>query len=271
MGFNNILRNLFSGGTKNTDSQEKVSSNENSISNQDHLIQSIELILKKNYRGNNFTFDDRILRIWVIDGIQYDALRESSFRKDLIMHMDNLHGAVFAGVEVCRGPLPDQHGFTKVDDGIFMEVSRPEVHEKVLKAEITVLRNYGTLVEDRYVLDSSVIETMQLQRYNIGAGESPEVSGRFRCNHIAVDDRADSEGFERNKYVSRTHAYIRFNKAKGFMLQAEPEGTIKAGKRTRILRPDGFVEVDDIVPQPLWDGDCIELNKSVRLMFKIIS
>ena len=99
MGFNNILRNLFSGGTKNTDSQEKVSSNENSISNQDHLIQSIELILKKNYRGNNFTFDDRILRIWVIDGIQYDALRESSFRKDLIMHMDNLHGGIMSWME----------------------------------------------------------------------------------------------------------------------------------------------------------------------------
>jgi hypothetical protein len=270
MGFN-ILGKLFGGGAKNTDGSDNISSNENSISNQANLIQNIELILKKNYRGNNFMFDDRILRIWVIDGIQYDALRESSFKNDLIMHMDNLHGAIFAGVEVCSGPLPDQHGFTKVDEGIFLEVCRPEVHEKVLKAEITVLRNYGTLVEDRYVLDSSVIETMQLQRYNIGAGESPEVSGRFRCNHIAVDDRADSEGFERNKYVSRTHAYIRFNKSKGFMLQAEPEGTIKAGKRTRILRPDGFVEVDDIVPQPLMDGDCIELNKSVRLMFKIIS
>ena len=55
------------------------------------------------------------------------------------------------------------------------------------------------------------------------------------------------------------------------MLQAEPQGTIKAGMRTRILRDEAEIEVDDMVPQPLRNGDCIELSKNVRLIFKVLS
>ena len=139
------------------------------------------------------------------------------------------------------------------------------------QAEITALKNYGSLKMDRYELDSLSIEELPSKRYNIGAGEYPDLSGRFRCNHIAIDDDPESEGYERNKHVSRTHAYIRYNPDNGFMLQAEPEGTVKAGMRTRILRENMEIDVDDIVPQPLRNGDCIELSKNVRLIFKVLS
>ena len=55
------------------------------------------------------------------------------------------------------------------------------------------------------------------------------------------------------------------------MLHAETEGTVLAGMRTRILRDEEMIDVDNVVPQPLKNGDCIELSRNVRLMFNVLS
>lgn len=249
----------------------RKNSKENCISKEDSLKNSIEQILKKNYRGGNFSFGDKILRIWVTDIVRFDSLRESDFRNDLIIYLDGQMGINFADVEICRGPLPESHDFSMIEADTYMDIYAKTRPVLMRKAEVFALKNYGTLKQDKYELDSSAIEDLPSKRYNIGVGEYPDLSGRFRCNHIAIDDDPESEGYERNKYVSRTHAFIRYNADNGFMLQAEPEGTVKAGMRTRILRDNVEIDVDDVVPQPLKNGDCIELSKNVRLIFKVLS
>lgn len=243
---------------------------ENSISVQDSLMRSVETVMKSNFKGQGFSFEDKILRIWVTDSLRHESLQSSDFVESLRYHLDSQLGLVFLMVELSAGPLPEGNSFTPLGEGVYMEICTKTVAARVRKAEVVALKNHGSLKKKKYVLDSSEIEKMPAMRYNIGAGEYPELSGRFRCNHIAIDDNLESPEYERNKYVSRTHAYIRFSAKDGFMLQAEPEGTPLAGMKTCILRGDLVIEVDDVVPQPLMNGDCIELSKSVRLLFNVL-
>lgn len=255
-----LFGRLFSGGTPK----------ENSISVQDSLMRSVENVMKINFKGQDVAFGDKILRIWVADNIRYESLQASDFIESLRYHLDSQMGLSFAGVELCAGPLPEGHDYTSLGDSVYMELCAKGTSARVKRAEVFALKNYGSLKKEKYVLDSTRICELPSQRYNIGAGEYPDLNGRFRCNHIAIDDDPESTGYEQNKYVSRTHAFIRFSPKDGFMLQAEPEGTPLAGMRTRILRGGLVIEVDDVVPQPLMNGDCIELSKHVRLMFNTV-
>lgn len=242
----------------------------NSIDNQSALMKAVEKTLKGYYKGQQHSFADKTLKIWVTDNLQYDSLSQTNFVSALISYLDNELGAIFSAVEMCQGPLPESHGFTKLNETVFLELCSIVKKSVGRNAEIISLPNYGSLKKERYVLDTLEIEKMPSKRYNIGIGEYPEVKG-FRQNHIAVDDNPECPEFNRNRYVSRKHAYIRYSLDAGFLLQAEYEGTQKAGKRTRILRDEQIIEVDDIVAQPLRDGDCIELSKNVRFMFNTIN
>jgi hypothetical protein len=271
MGLFKKIRSVVIGNlndNQNTADDSIVSNN--SIENQAALMKSIEKTLKSYYKGQQFSFSDKILKIWVTDGLLFNSLRESDFVTELKSYLDNELGAVFSSVELRPGPLPAQHDFTQINDTAYIELYGEVVIINSIKAEIRSLPYYGSLKKERYVFSSMEIEKTPSQRYNIGIGEYPEVKG-FRQNHIAVDDDPESPEFSKNRYVSRKHAFIRYSLETGFLLQAEFEGTQKAGKRTRILREEQIIEVDDVVAQPLKDGDCIELSKNVRFMFKIIN
>ena len=271
MGFLSTLRTILLGNTeKKKTARVNNRSGNNSINNQAILMKAIEKVLKGYYKGQKCSFTDKLLVIWSADGILLDSLQESKFTTELASYLDNEMDAVFAAIELRPGPLPEKHDFTKVQDGIYMEIRNKIKSGVAGKAEITSLPKFGSLIKKKYILDSGEIVNLPTKRYNIGIGEYPALN-TFRQNHIAVDDDAESPEFENNKYVSRRHAYIRYSADEGFMLQAEFDGTIKAGKRTRILRQDQTIDVDDIVAQPLKDGDCIELSKNVRLLFKIIN
>ncbi len=259
-----MINNAEAGAANNS------TASNNSIENQASLMKSIEKTLKSYYKGQTFSFSDKILNIWITDGLLFNSLRESDFINELKSYLDNELGAVFTSVELCPGPLPTQHDFTQINDTAYIELCGKAVILDSSNAEILSLPDYGSLKKERYVLSSTEIEKTPSKRYNIGIGEYPEVKG-FRQNHIAVDDDPESPEFNKNRYVSRKHAFIRYSLEAGFLLQAELEGTQKAGKRTRILREEQIIEVDDVVAQPLKDGDCIELSKNVRFMFKIIN
>ncbi len=246
-------------------------SSKNSINNQADLTKAIEKVLKGYYKGQKYSFEDKILNIWVNDTLQYDSLRASSFVVDLISSLDNEMGAVFSSVKLQPGPIPANNTFTKITDVVYIELTSKITVTHSGKAEISIIGNHGSLKQNVYQLDSVEIEKMPTRRYNIGIGEYPELANVYRHNHIAVDDDPQNPCFEKNKYVSRKHAYITYSANVGYLLQAEPEGTKIAGKRTRILRETGVIEVDDVVAQPLRNGDCIELSKNVRLLFKIIA
>lgn len=275
MGLFRKIRSVVIGNlddNHNTQTEEQAASAKtvnNSIENQASLMKAIEKTLKGYYKGQKYSFSDKILKIWVTDGLQYDSLRQTGFVDELITYLDNEIGATFSSVELRPGPLPAKYDFTKVNDKAYIELCGSAVNSICHNAEITALPNHGSLKKQRYILDSAELENTPLKRYNIGIGEYPEVKG-FRQNHIAVDDDPECPEFSRNRYVSRQHAFIRHTADAGFLLQAEFEGTQKAGKRTRILRNNLIIDVDDVVAQPLKDGDCIELSKNVRFMFKTI-
>jgi hypothetical protein len=281
MGFFEKIASLISGGkteektvekAETVEKEAKVTPKENNISTQDTLLKDITGVLQRNYKGGKFAFEDRILNVWIADNILYESLRASDFRNQLILYLDSQIGLRFPELELRQGPLPENHNFTKAGEfNVYLELAAKACPIRMRKAEIFAIPNYGSLKKEKYVLDSVAIEALPAKRYNIGAGEYPEVSGRFRCNQIAIDDDPASTGYERNKHVSRTHAYIRYTPENGFMLHAEIEGTILAGMRTRILRNEEMIEVDNVVPQPLRNGDCIELSKNVRLMFNVLS
>lgn len=269
MGFINKLCAKIIG--KQEAEKPAVQNADNSISSQGNLINSIEKVLKGYYKGQKNSFDDKILKIWVKETLQYDSLKDSDFVKELTYSLYNQIGAAFSSIELSPGPLPEKNDFTKVTESVYIQLYQKTQPARCSKAMISAMKNYGSMIEEKYILDAQKIEQMPSKRYNIGIGESPEIRGRFRINHIAIDDDPECSGFERNRHVSRTHAYIRYSTEDGFLLHAEPEGTMKAGKRTRILREEAMIEVDDVVAQPLKDGDCIELNRNVRLMFRIIT
>ena len=246
------------------------SNSTNSINNQANLMGTIEKVLKGYYKGQKYSFTDKILSVWVLDGILLDSLRESKFTDELAIYLDNEMDACFTTIELHQGPIPAKNNFTKVNNDVYLEICSKTRPVLTGKAEIMALPKYGSLLKKKYVLDSQELEKMPSQRYNIGISEYPNLN-IFRQNHIVIDDDPNNPEFDKNKYVSRKHAYIRYSQEEGFLLQAELEGTNKAGKRTRILRDDMIVDVDEVVAQPLKDGDCIELSKNVRLIFKVLN
>jgi hypothetical protein len=171
MGF---LGKLFSKGERK----------ENSISTQDSLMKSVENVMRTNFKGQGTALADKLLRIWVDDDLRYESLKSSDFVESLRYHLDTQMGLTFAVVELCAGPLPKDNAFTSLGESVYMEVCSKTVAARVRKAEIVALKNHGSLKKKKYVLDSSQIENLPSMRYNIGSGEYPELSGRFRCNQI---------------------------------------------------------------------------------------
>lgn len=276
MGLLTKLKSILVGNTEDKKPAEinttsaSTGNSTNSINNQASLMKSIEKVLKGYYKGQKYSFTDKILRVWVQDGLLLDSLRESKFSDELAIYLDNEMDACFTSIELHQGPIPAKNNFTQVNNDVYLEICSKTKPVLTGRAEIMALPKYGSLLKKKYILDSHEIEKLPSQRYNIGIGEYPNLNV-FRQNHIVIDDDPENPEFDKNKYVSRKHAYIRYSQEEGFLLQAELDGTNKAGKRTRILRNDAIVDVDEVVAQPLKDGDCIELSKNVRLIFKVLN
>lgn len=134
------------------------------------------------------------------------------------------------------------------------------------KARIEVFGNKGKLAKDHYELSSEELKERNRHYYNIGRSEFPDLgSGNYRQNHIVIDESWDSE---LNKYVSRAHARIGYSESIGFFLQVEVGGSRLYGNRTRIIREEQMIEMENTaVKEPLKNGDLIELGKAVVLSF----
>ena len=104
--FDKVFASLRGGKNAGDSGHDKAAANENCISRQDNLKRMIELLLKKNYKGGNFSFDDKILRILITDSVQYYSLVESGFKTDLIIYLDGQMGVNFAEIDICT----IQHG-----------------------------------------------------------------------------------------------------------------------------------------------------------------
>ena len=251
----------------------KVLSASNCIEAEDEIVSSILDKIASTFRGKKMNFGNMDLVVWVADNLLYVNIGNVNFKNKLITELSVQKGYVFNSVDVKYLSSLNDITYTPIFSNLFIEVK--EVGRVVLKhrARISVYMEQGELLEKEYILESFTLEQSREKVYNIGSGKYVRTdSGLMRENHIVVNNDPNSPAFELNKYVSRSHAHIGFLDKYGFCLYVDPKGTRLANKRTRILRgADQQIEMNNpVLPEPLKNGDIIELSKHVLLLFEVL-
>ena len=267
------IASIINGSGKDTSSPSDLTghsrTNDNSINKKRMLSDAIIATLRSNYFGQHVSFNNKLLTIWIQDQLFYDSIIESDFMTELTTSLNDELGFTFGAIEIKADNIPDGAQLTGILNDVFLQLSPYNFTPTVRTAQISPVEGYGSTLEPVYILDSKEIGRMPNQRYNIGIGKQVVIAGMYRNNQIAIDDNTMSPQFEKNKYVSRSHAYISYSDQYGFMLNVEPSGTRMAGKRTRILRGNTIIDMNNVdLPEQLQDNDIIELSKSVSLLFK---
>lgn len=239
-----------------------------SIEQKDRIINAIVTKLQTNYCGEHDSMEDKELFIFLTERILYDSILKNEFKDKLALKIVNEVGIKFSDIYIELTSLPLEVGVTKLFSDVYMSVK--PIAKAIRKAIILPVENCGSTLDAEYYLDSETISKLPNCRYNIGAGKHPVAAdGSHRENHIAIDDDPNSSEYDKNKYVSRSHANISFSEEFGFMLNVEPSGTRMAKKRTHIYRGNEKIELNNtLAPVPLKDGDYIILSKFVHLLFK---
>lgn len=275
-----MKRNIFErvadiiNGTDQKRAKESVSaettSPQNSIDKMGELLTTIISALKSNYLGQQVSFNNKLLTIWVLDNLFYNAIIESDFKSELITSLSIELDITFGSIEIKSENIPDGLQLTKVQPNVFLQISNINSVQVVKSAKIYPVNGNGSTLDAVYVLDSQEIQKMPNARYNIGVGRHPIMSDNsHRENYIAIDDNPNSPEFNKNRYVSRAHAYISFSDEHGFLLHVEHGGTRAAQKRTHIHRGGDKIELNNVlIPEPLKSGDYIVLSKYVHLLFQ---
>ena len=240
------------------------------IQKQSELITSVTKALKSNYRGANVDFSQRVLILWIEDTMFFDVLNETGVVLELRQKLSDELGFDFKEI-VLRNEAFSAQNVTKVMPQIGMSIAsntRPVIRQ----AMISSVEGCGSLLSSPITLDANAIQKLPGKRYNVGiSAQTKMTNGLIRTNHIAIDDNPASPQFDKNRFVSRAHAFISYAEDYGFMLHVEVGGTRSSGKRTHVIRNGVKNECDNpIVPTPLQDGDVIVLSRNVMLNFNVI-
>lgn len=242
------------------------------VENKESLINCVFKTLSYLLEEKDYTKGKKLV-IWLdTDQISFDSYNTDSYKHALLNNLVNEYGYCFESAEFCMGVPESKLRATKLRNSkegyiqiVSNEAGTVQAHSK---AKISVVGEFGTLVEDEYVLSLDDMQTRNITAYNIGAGRFPQLKSDFRENHIAIDDNPDSPMADKNKYVSRLHAHIGHSDRFGYYLQVEIGGTRMMGKRTRIFRGEEVIECDNpSVKNFLKDKDIIELGKAVKLQY----
>lgn len=214
------------------------------------------------------------LLIWIdVDTLTFNSF--DGFDKELADYISTERGYEFASIALRQGK-PDSEGECRkaeVANGaakteIYLQEKRENaaVEYIIKKACVTIFDGKGSMLKKKYELSSDDLRKESRKFYNIGRGESPVMEGgAYRHNQIAIDDQ---NNLDTNRYVSRAHAHIGYSDTIGFYLQVERGGSRLSGSRTRIIRDEQIIEVENTnVKEPLRNGDLIELGKAVVLKF----
>lgn len=255
---------------KKQDTRENEKTFKDSIARQRDLSKKILSILQSNYSGQQISFNNKVLTIWVQDNLFYDSIKGSDFKEELITALNVELGFAFGTIKIKSGKVPEQAALTEVCSNVLLQISTIDAVQIIKTAKIYPVDGNGSTLDAYYVLDSQEIQKMPKARYNIGIGKHPVMSDNsHRENHIAIDDDPHSPQFNKNRYVSRSHAYITFSEEYGFLLHVEHGGTRAVQKRTHIYRGSNKIELNNIlIPEPLKSGDYIVLSKYVHLLFQ---
>ena len=268
----------LSNEVNNIDEDSSKSKKDVATNSEDDPIQKQNKILKgiiaiaQEYRINKISVDNKSLRIISSDKITYDILVGSNFVETVKQDIFDQEGLVFGnGIDIALEKNIDEE-WTNIYPNVYVAVNSNGVQPVIKKASIKIIVNSGSLLKDIYILSSEEIKSLPQKRYNIGIGaETLTNNNRLRINQIALDDNPNSPYFAYNRYASRAHAHIEYSEEHGFLLYAEHGGTTLGGKRTRIYRTNAEIKLENpLIPEPLHDGDVIELTKKIKLLFSEI-
>ncbi len=246
-------------------------SGQDSIEKKDNLIQAIVACLQVNYRGEHYSMEDKVLSIFITESSLYYSIYGTDFKDVLISTINNELGITFNRIDLELASLPLENEVTQLSSEVYVSIK--PIAKAIRKAIILPVENCGSTINPKgYHLDSEAIMKLPNCRYNIGVGKHPMTAdGSYRVNQIAIDDDPNSSEYDKNKYVSRSHANISFSEEFGFILNVEPSGTRIAKKRTHVYRGNEKIELNNpLAPVPLKHGDYIILSKFVHLLFKEI-
>lgn len=241
----------------------------NSIDKKGDLLNAVISVLKSNYAGTKISLKEYSLSLWIDDSLFYNSLILDKFHDVLITTIIDELGIEFGSIEINSGAISDS-SITKIMDCCYLDIQPIMSVQTISKATVSQVQGNGSLINECISIDSNEIQGLPGQRYNIGSGKHPIMSDNsHRENQIAIDDDSSHAEFDKNKFVSRAHAHISYDRELGFLLYVEHGGTRAAQKRTHIHRGGEKIELNNIlIPEPLQDGDYIVLSKYVHLLFK---
>lgn len=272
------LFNFFKNGAKRTSDDTTKKQNQNGIEEPETLIIEITQIVYRHF-DNVGVLNAHNLRliIWIdCDEMEFQHYNNKQIKASINSHVSTECEIIFETIDFKIG-LPDPNiRCTPIGNSgkVFIQIITRQNEPPLIprRAKITIWKGTGKMKKRFYILDADSMKEQNISAYNIGIGERPILNdGSYRENHIAIDDNMNSDMFENNKYVSRSHAHISYNDNIGFYIQADLNGTRLMGKRTRIIRGSNKIELENInVGEPLQNGDQIELSKKVILLFTTI-
>lgn len=151
----------------------------------------------------------------------------------------------------------------ELDAALFIR-TKDHVLTKTGSAYIIILNGEAEQQEYHITSDSGKI--------NIGReGKAQVADGFFRTNHIAFPGDSSNPS---NKFISRQHAHIEWNKEEGcFMLYAD-EGGVPPGNKIKVktLKDDYLVKLSSTqIGHRLAEGDQIIIGDSAALEFSLQS
>lgn len=268
-----------------TASEEQPTQFKNAIDTEDKLYRSILNALRPHFQGGK-TLNKSLLCV-LVDDIHLkmtfsESINDGTFSAKLKERIYTEWGIEFAKIEVSTTRYDDLEYAPAIDGMIYYYVAPYDPNKKSVERPKDIVKHatisvyaptgYGSLKQNRYILHAQEVSRLPGGQCNIGAGNSCNIGGIMRTNHIAIDDAETSPEFERNKYVSRAHAHIKYDPRMGFILFADKRGLKISGKRTQVLTGDVKKELTStFMYHILHDGDIIILSKNVSLIFNTIN
>lgn len=223
---------------------------------------------------NNYRHNENIVRGKVLEACLCTSSRPvfdvyQGIKDELRLYLSDEGGYDLKDVVLAYGEPENKNDYFQTETyNIYYRIKdavENPVTQKEEKEKKALIRSWkGRLKNECYKLSS--IELKEKKFYNIGRGEDVLVRG-FRHNHIAIDEN----GGDKENCVSRAHARIGYLEELGFYLQPEESGCLAGGNRTRIIRGNDLIDLENTLrTEPLRNGDIIELAKSVYLKFEEI-
>ena len=254
----------------------------NAIDTEDQLIKGLLKAMRPMLQGNH-SLSHSVLHV-LIDNIELkmsfnEILSDGTFRDKLAEKISDEWGVEFANIEIETKRDPDAEYVTAIDQVAYYRITtaEPKSREDVIdtptvpmRATITVLAGggNGSLKQEVYELNGMEILELPGGQCNIGAGDK---RNNIQRNHIVINDSEQDSEYERNKFVSRSHAHIKFSPKAGFLFYADERGLRIHGKRTQVTSHSQLKEfTNTFMSHQLKDGDIITLGKAVNLQFNLI-